>query len=413
MKVLAITHGFGFGGAEISILEFLELLRGEVQLKVLMCDGAHEIFSTMIEELGIYVYRVPCHRIAGYPVMDVEGVRKLVEWADLVWITDAEYLVAPIVKRLKNIPLTAHLHSYALICPWWGALYRFREPCLEKCSAWRITRCRQDKNLEYSRIGLISWSRARLYWSLLFVKGPVDYVMWRRSRTDVFESIDGYIAVSNASWRIHTSHIPNLNDKLSTIIYYPITMPLKHVKLSLDEPYSNYIVYASGPGPIKGPHILLEAWSEVSREHRDLKLYMVWCKGSWVEKVAERRGLKNIVFTEKLSLENLYHLMYKARAVVMPSVWVEPFGRIPVEANKLGVPAIISSSTGVAEVMVDSVTGYIFKSGDPGELSEKIIKLINESFDRATLIKYSSEKLNAQRQVSELIKFFERVSHNA
>jgi len=132
-----------------------------------------------------------------------------------------------------------------------------------------------------------------------------------------------------------------------------------------------------------------------------------------VERIAERKGLKNIVFTEKLSLENLYHLMYKTRAVIMSSVWVESFGRIPVEANKLGVPAIVSSSTGVAEVMMDGVTGYIFKSSDPGELSEKIMKLINESFDRATLIKYSSEKLNAQRQVSELIKFFERVSHNA
>ena len=132
-----------------------------------------------------------------------------------------------------------------------------------------------------------------------------------------------------------------------------------------------------------------------------------------MERIAERKGLKNIVFTEKLSLENLYHLMYKTRAVIMSSVWVESFGRIPVEANKLGVPAIVSSSTGVAEVMMDGVTGYIFKSSDPGELSEKIMKLINESFDRATLIKYSSEKLNAQRQVSELIKFFERVSHNA
>jgi len=131
-----------------------------------------------------------------------------------------------------------------------------------------------------------------------------------------------------------------------------------------------------------------------------------------MERVAERKGLKNIVFTEKLSLENLYHLMYKARAVVMPSVWVEPFGMIPVGANKLGVPAITSSSTGVTEKMVDGVTGYIFKSGDPSELSEKTMKLINESFDRATLIKYSSEKLNAQREVGELIKFFEcKINH--
>jgi len=115
MKVLAITHGFGFGGAQISTLEFLELLRGEVQLKVFMCDGAHETFSTMIKELGIDVYKVPCHRVAGYPVMDVEGVRKLVEWADVVWLTDQ--VVSPHIKKVRGVPIIAYLHDYALVCP--------------------------------------------------------------------------------------------------------------------------------------------------------------------------------------------------------------------------------------------------------------------------------------------------------
>ena len=66
--------------------------------------------------------------------MDINSVQGLVEWADVIWIIDEEYLAAPRIKRVKKVPIIAHLHSYALICPWWGALYGLREPCLKRCS---------------------------------------------------------------------------------------------------------------------------------------------------------------------------------------------------------------------------------------------------------------------------------------
>jgi len=64
---------------------------------------------------------------------------------------------------------------------------------------------------------------------------------------------------------------------------------------------------------------------------------MIGCKDSWVEKYAKRLGLSNVIFLDKLPPnDNYYRVMYKARAVVMPSIVPETFGRIPIEANKLG-----------------------------------------------------------------------------
>ena len=98
------------------------------------------------------------------------------------------------------------------------------------------------------------------------------------------------------------------------VVYNPVTEPLNYVKPDPNEPHDNYVVYASGSNPIKGSHILLEARSTVSRELRDLRLYMVGCKGSW-EGLAKEMNLKNIVFTAKLPPKIYYHLMYRARGL--------------------------------------------------------------------------------------------------
>jgi len=410
MNIIAITHGLGLGGAQISTLEQLELLikKKKVNINVLICHGANREFVHNLS-LVARMYEVPCTEDMNYPIMDVGKIYKYLEWANIVWITDEIYPIAPQIKKTKNVPIVGHLRSYALICPWWGALYGFREPCLEKCSAWRITRCKQGINLELAKIGLISGVRAGLYWLLDFVKGPLDFFKWSRVMNSVAESIDGFIAVSKALWEIHVRHLLSLSSKPFSIVYNLVTEPLKYVKPNPHEPYGDYILYASGSNPVKGPHLLLEAWQEVSKEFRDLKLYMVGCKDTWVEGKARRMNLRNIVFTEKMPSSKYYHLMYKAKAIVMPSIWPEPFGRMPVEANRLGVPAVVSSAGGLPETIIDGVTGYVFKAGDVDDLAEKVARVLEGNFDREEIIRHSYEKINPQREVERLVKFFENV----
>jgi glycosyltransferase involved in cell wall biosynthesis len=409
MRILALAHGLWFGGAQISTLEFLENLRGRLDLKLLICSEADENFTSNATSMGIGVYHVPCRVSNGYPIMEVDGAKDLIKWADIAWITDVEYLSALLIKQIWNIPVIAHARSCALICPWWGALYCFREPCLKKCSSWRNTRCKQGFNLGLAKIGLLSSARARLYWLLDFVKGPLDFFRWSRLMNGVVESIDGSIAISKALWNIHVHHLPSLSSKPFSIVYNLVTEPLKYVKPNPHEPYGDYVIYASGSNPDKGPHLLLEAWQEVSREFGNLKLYMVGCGGSWVERLAKRVGLRNVIFFSKLPPGEYYRLMCRARAVVMPSIWPEPFGRIPVEANRLGVPAVVSSAGGLPETIVDRVTGYIFKAGNVDDLTEKIARVLERNFDREEIIRHSYEKINPQREVERLVKFFENV----
>ncbi len=410
MNILAVASSIWFGGAQMSTLEFLDLLRYRVRLKVLTCENGDVKFPNALGAVGIDTYRVPCRKLLGYPILAIEQAQALIEWADVVWITDeVEYSIAQKIKKIRKVPVAAHIRSYALICPWWGALYGLREPCLEKCSAWRYIRCNLEINLELAKIGVFSSPRDWLYLSLFFARGPISYFRSIRPMDNIVESIDGFIAVSKAVWDIHVHHLSGLGSKPFSIVYNPVTAPLSYVKPDPHEPYDNYILYASGSGIHKGPHLLLKSWATVSKEFRDLKLYMIGCKGSWVERLAKKMSLNNVVLLGKLPSDRLYRLMYKARAVVMPSIWPEPFGRIPVEANRLGVPAVVSSAGGLPETVVNGVTSYIFKAGDANDLAKKVMKVLERDFNREEVFRHSYEKINPHREVERLVKFFESV----
>jgi glycosyltransferase involved in cell wall biosynthesis len=407
MKILALSHFLRFGGAQVSTVEFFDFLENQVELKITACDSID--IRHVIDFKNFEIYKVPCKIAGKYPAMNIEKLRKLIEVTDIVWITDVEYTVSPLIKRIKKVPIVAHLHSYALICPWWGALYRAKETCHERCSIWRITQCKQGINQEFAQIGLLNTLKADIYWLLDFIKAPLDFLEWKSYvNYDLYRSIDGFMPVSQALWHLYVEHVPDFRYKSSVVIYNLVTEPLKHVNPRVDEPYEDFIFYASGSDPFKGPHILLNAWQDISREFRDLKLYMIGCKNTWVEDKARRMNLRNIIFTEKLPPHEHYHLMYEAKAVAMPSIWPEPYGRIPVEANRLGVPAIVSDRGALPEIIEDNTTGIVTKANSD-DLAEAIAKVVSHSWDRGKIIENTWKRINPSNIISKMLKFFETI----
>lgn len=60
----------------------------------------------------------------------------------------------------------------------------------------------------------------------------------------------------------------------------------------------------------------------------------------------------------------------KAKAVLMPVQWEEPFGLVAIEAMACGTPVIAFRRGGLVETIVDGVTGYLVDSVE--EMAEKI-----------------------------------------
>ena len=74
--------------------------------------------------------------------------------------------------------------------------------------------------------------------------------------------------------------------------------------------------------------------------------------------------------------EELYAYMKKAKAVVLPSKWDEPFGRILIEAIGNGTVAIGSDRGGIPEVLYHN-RDHIFKSNDAAGLRDRIERVLS------------------------------------
>ncbi len=71
-------------------------------------------------------------------------------------------------------------------------------------------------------------------------------------------------------------------------------------------------------------------------------------------------------------------LAYKiSDIVVSSSIEPEAFGRVAVEAQSMEKIIIASNIGGSNETVIDGKTGYLFESGNPKSLSEKILKILN------------------------------------
>jgi len=65
-------------------------------------------------------------------------------------------------------------------------------------------------------------------------------------------------------------------------------------------------------------------------------------------------------------------------ALILPSLWPEPFGRVVLEANAHGVPVVGSARGGIPEAIEDGVTGLLFEPDEPGALRAAIDRLLRE-----------------------------------
>lgn len=115
------------------------------------------------------------------------------------------------------------------------------------------------------------------------------------------------------------------------------------------------------PHPSKGLYFLIRLADELGRQRPDLPLQIVGGRStaSFLTAAAGRLGVdlgqyENLYFAE--SYPDVRHLWQTARVLLMPSVWQEPAGRLPVEAALNGVVPLVSNRGGLPEQLEGGVT---------------------------------------------------------
>jgi hypothetical protein len=78
----------------------------------------------------------------------------------------------------------------------------------------------------------------------------------------------------------------------------------------------------------------------------------------------------------EITLEEKVSLLRRAKAVLFPIDWPEPFGLVMTEAMACGTPVIATPRGSVPEVVVDGVTGWIVDVEDyPAQAADRLTRL--------------------------------------
>jgi glycosyltransferase involved in cell wall biosynthesis len=96
--------------------------------------------------------------------------------------------------------------------------------------------------------------------------------------------------------------------------------------------------------------------------------------------------------------------MARARAVLCPVRWDEPFGLVAAEAQAAGTPVIGYRRGALDEVVHDGVTGALVPEGDVGAAARALAEA--GSFDRAAIRSHAEEHLG----LDAMVDAYERLS---
>jgi glycosyltransferase involved in cell wall biosynthesis len=98
-----------------------------------------------------------------------------------------------------------------------------------------------------------------------------------------------------------------------------------------------------------------------------------------LQNLVESLGLQQAVrFIGKVTQEELFDLYKHHDAVLIPSIWVEPFGRIAIEAMSQGTCVIASERGGPAEIVTHGHDGLLVPAEDPHAMGRAVVELVRD-----------------------------------
>jgi glycosyltransferase involved in cell wall biosynthesis len=133
--------------------------------------------------------------------------------------------------------------------------------------------------------------------------------------------------------------------------------------------------------PFKGPHLLLDAAAQLLAKGRDFHIAFLGRQPDWPEEYIkyyadlEERSKRGVLAGRVHFLgevANVQHVMRSAFLLAAPIIQEETFGNVVLEAQMVGLPAVVTLRGGLVELVEDRRTGYIADGVDANSLAEAI-----------------------------------------
>lgn len=139
---------------------------------------------------------------------------------------------------------------------------------------------------------------------------------------------------------------------------------------SYGEAIGNNILFAGRVDEAKGVKALIRAFKTVNYEIPDATLTIV---GDGDFKTEKNENIKILPWQSR---EEMKKLFIGAAVIAVPSLYIDPFPTVNLEAMAAGKPVVGTCFGGTPEAVLDNETGYIVNPYNEKELAGKIIDLL-------------------------------------
>ncbi|MEI8411573.1 MULTISPECIES: glycosyltransferase [unclassified Kribbella] len=280
---------------------------------------------------------------------------------DVVHVHNTFPVLSPSVLyacRDAGVPVVITLHNYKLLCAS-GDFFRAGELCHD-CAGGNpvsgvIHRCYRGSTLATATTVLNTRTHRR---------------SWR-------DLVSAYIFVSESQRALLTGMAFDPDRSFVRYNYVPYDGPIG------DSPKQRQVTYVGRLDAAKGAPLLMKGWDAYRALAGDDALRLVIAGGGPMldEVTAWAAERPSVELLGLMSKQEVFELIGRSRAVVLPSEWEETFGLVVVEAMAVGVPLLASGHGSFPELVTDGVDGALFEPGRPDALA-KLLLDVDTSPDR-------------------------------
>ncbi|MEZ4863310.1 MAG: glycosyltransferase family 4 protein [Caldilineaceae bacterium] len=255
------------------------------------------------------------------------------------------------LKSWSKAKLVVTLHDYSLLCAKKRLMYRN-----QSCSGADFSKCLTCSAKHYGKIKgtttmFGNWMMSRVEQKLVDMFLPVSQAVAQGNQ--LAEKRVPYQVVPNFLPDIHDVEQQNADEYLAQL------------------PDGKFLLYVGDLSKDKGIHILLRAYAGLP-DAPPLVLIGRICGDTPTEIPP------NVLVLNSWPHYAVTQAWERSLAVIVPSVWPEPFGMVVIEAMAAGRPVIASRSGGLTDIVVESETGLLVPPGDVEALRAAIQALLDD-----------------------------------
>ncbi|MEM7452763.1 MAG: WecB/TagA/CpsF family glycosyltransferase [Planctomycetota bacterium] len=287
----------------------------------------------------------------------------------------------------SGVPVIQSLHNYRLICP--GSLLmlndQFCDKCVGRTFAWQSirNRCYRNSCTSTAVVAAVNTFHKTIR-------------TWDRN-------VAKYVALSDFSRKQFVrGGLPA--DRLVIKPNFVLRPPRPVVSAD-----SNYCVFAGRLSHEKGIFVLLEAWRRLADPSIELRIMGGGDVDTGTIEAAATGS--NIRFLGEVDNDEVMRQIAGARVALIPSLSVETFGRVVIEAYSVATPVIASNTGAIAENVLDGKTGWLVPAGDVESLVESIRRCLANRDEVAAAgqaaLQRFTDRFSADANYSALIDIYE------